>query len=505
MMSETFKVSSSMLSHPGSKRPNNEDFAIFFEPADPLVLQESGAVYIVADGVGGASEGERASRYAAERVLHEYYHHPEEEPGVRLKQAMQQASQEIFDYAEGGERYKRMATTLVAVAIRGGQFTVAHVGDSRAYLLRDGKTIQLTGDHSNVGELVAQGLMTEEEALHSKAKNRLTRSLGAEAEAIVDVQYDLPLQLGDRLLLCSDGLTRYALGQKIGELAAVGTPEEAAARLVDFANHSGGEDNVTVIVVSVGAGLMTGVGAGPARPEKEGDTAPRGRLPERVDWETISTQTSRRVAASHHYGRLNGLFPGGMKKYALPFTLVVMVLLAGGLLAALNFWKLSGGGSQVLVTTGMPAARSLQPVASHTPTLASAAAAGAETPIPTLTVPPVPAPLQTQTALADAQAESGLIPAGSWCVYTIQGNGPDTIREIIQTFAGVYAAEYADLVYAAESGAKWEAIWPDGLDKSIPPTETDGTIFYPQVAVSFVETIEGCTQNSGEIRPKPAD
>ena len=253
MMSETFKISSSMLSHPGRKRPNNEDFAIFFEPADPQVLLESGAVYIVADGVGGASEGERASQYAAEKVLHEYYLHPGEEPGVRLKQAMQQASQEIFDYAESGERYKRMATTLVAAAIRGGLLTVAHVGDSRLYLLRDGKTAQLTSDHSNVGELVAQGLMTEEEALHSKAKNRLTRSLGAEAEAIVDVQYDLPLQPGDRLLLCSDGLTRYALGEKIGELAAQGSPDEAAARLVDFANRSGGEDNVTVIVVAVSA------------------------------------------------------------------------------------------------------------------------------------------------------------------------------------------------------------------------------------------------------------
>ena len=244
-MADTQSIS---LSDLGRRRHNNEDFAAYFEPTDAVELKESGSLYIVADGVGGAAKGERASQFAAQKVLYEYYQQPELDPGERLRNIIEHVNDDIHTYAE--ENSTRMATTIVAAVVRGGLLYLANVGDSRAYLIRAGEVKQLSRDHSLVGEMVAHGEMTEAEAMASKIKNRLTRSLGGDPEVHVEVYNPLPLKAGDKILLCSDGLTRYALREDIYKMTQEGTPEEIAKRLIQFANGRGGVDNISVVVVA---------------------------------------------------------------------------------------------------------------------------------------------------------------------------------------------------------------------------------------------------------------
>ena len=280
-MTEMLQVSSASRTHPGRKRRNNEDFPIFFEPGDPEDLEVSGRLYIVADGVGGAAKGERASRYAAEKVLFEYYRNPQLDPGLRLKQAMEQASDDIYAFTEQ-QFTSPMATTMAAAVIRKNMLTVANVGDSRVYLIRGDQVHQITKDHSVVGEMVRNGVITADEAEQSKAKNRLTRSMGGEADVLVDVFPDLPLQPGDRVLLCSDGLTRYTSLKDIAHLAVPTSVETAAEGMIDFANRRGGADNISVILTEVSQPFA---GVAPEYLE------PRGQVPTEVDWETIVHET----------------------------------------------------------------------------------------------------------------------------------------------------------------------------------------------------------------------
>lgn len=242
------KVRSAQISNRGRKRSNNEDFVESFEPTDPKVLQGSGNLYIVADGVGGASNGERASKFAAGQLLYRYYRRPEVEPGERLKQIISRINNEIFNAGE--QKNTRMATTLTAAVVLGNNLIVANVGDSRAYLIRNGKADRITHDHSLVGGMMRNGYMTEAEAQASDVKNRLTRSLGGEPEVQVDIFRDIPLLPGDKILLCTDGLTRYALSEDISRLTVQGSPDEIAQRLISFANRNGGADNVSVILVA---------------------------------------------------------------------------------------------------------------------------------------------------------------------------------------------------------------------------------------------------------------
>ena len=229
-----------------ARRPNNEDTVAIWEPEDFGEREKNGCIYVVADGVGGAAVGERASKYAAEKVVFEFTHASDQPTGERLRRTMKQANREIFAYAEDHDM--RMATTLVAAVIRGNQLFVANVGDSRAYLIRGADVKQLTHDHSLVGERVRDGSMTEAEAQASKIKNRLTRSIGGEPEVSVDIFDPVTLKPGDKLLLCSDGLTRYALNRDLMDMTSHGSAQEIAERLVSYAKKRGGADNVSVVV-----------------------------------------------------------------------------------------------------------------------------------------------------------------------------------------------------------------------------------------------------------------
>ncbi len=242
------RVQSFALTDQG-RRPNNEDFIKSFEPTDLEERQKSGCVYIVADGVGGAAIGERASKFATEKVLYEYLQHPELNPASRLKQAIVKANREIFEYAE--QNGIRMATTMTVAVILGNRLIAANVGDSRVYLIRGGEVRQITEDHNVVGELVRNGVMTEAEALKSKSKNKLTRSIGGNDEVQADTFEDT-LQPDDRILLCSDGLTRYALKEDIARFATSNSPKQIVTDAIDFAKKRGhgGADNISVITVA---------------------------------------------------------------------------------------------------------------------------------------------------------------------------------------------------------------------------------------------------------------
>ena len=244
-------LSSVALTNVGRKRDHNEDFITDFKPSEENEIKLSGSLFIVADGVGGASQGEKASKYAAEKVLYEYYNHPEELPQDRLRHLIQAAGNQINSYAEEGENFMRMATTMVAAVFLDDALIVANVGDSRAYLIRQGVANQITKDHSFVGEMVRDGFMTEEEARVSKKKNRITRSLGGERDVRVDIFDGIALADGDKILLCSDGFSQYATKEIIVTLAQNGTSEEIATRMVAHANAHGGSDNISVILIKV--------------------------------------------------------------------------------------------------------------------------------------------------------------------------------------------------------------------------------------------------------------
>jgi protein phosphatase len=222
----------------GRQRRGNEDSSYARAP-----------LFVVADGMGGARAGEVASHIAVqafERGL------PDEgNPEERLSTVVQRANREIHDASLNEQERAGMGTTIIAAYLTDDGVALAHVGDSRAYLLRDDKLTRLTEDHSLVEELVRGGKLTEEEALDHPQRSIITRALGPEPIVEVDT-FTYPLRPGDVILLCSDGLTSMIPERQV-ELALVqsGSLAEAAGRLIDEANAAGGRDNITVVLFRV--------------------------------------------------------------------------------------------------------------------------------------------------------------------------------------------------------------------------------------------------------------
>lgn len=279
-MQTLYEINYGIKSDVGRVRKNNEDYITFFVPTDVEELKKSGSLFIVADGVGGAAKGEVASHFAADTVVYEYYNNEEVPPAERLARAMQYASREIFNHSQENGKFTRMATTMVAALVLQNNLIVAHVGDSRLYLIREGKIKQITRDHSVVAEMVRNGAMTEEEARTSKAKNRISRSIGGEADVQVDVSAPIPLNLNDRILLCSDGLTRYLDGETLMAATLKGEVETVSKELVKCANDQGGADNVSVVLLEI-------VEKAKVRIKKP---SPQPTPIERLDWDEMQTQ-----------------------------------------------------------------------------------------------------------------------------------------------------------------------------------------------------------------------
>ncbi|HAF62206.1 MAG TPA: Stp1/IreP family PP2C-type Ser/Thr phosphatase [Anaerolineaceae bacterium] len=286
-MQTNFEINIGIKSDVGCLRKNNEDYITYYIPNDPKEVEKNGSLFIVADGVGGAAKGEVASRYAADAVLFEYYNNTTLPPAERLAFAMQKANREIFQHSQENGNFMRMATTMVAALILNNMLIIAHVGDSRLYLLREGKIKQVTRDHSVVAEMVRNGAMTEEEARTSKAKNRLTRSIGGDPEVHVEVSQPIPLNLKDRILICSDGLTRYLDGEELLVAAQEGEVASTAQELVKYARQHGGADNVSVILLEV---------VQKARARKLKVVLPT--TPEKLGWDEAETEYPSQIPVS---------------------------------------------------------------------------------------------------------------------------------------------------------------------------------------------------------------
>lgn len=224
--------------HTGLVRSNNED-ALY---PDTSGSTEGTALLMVADGMGGHIAGEVASRIAVETARDIVGN-----PGRRVLGANNAILLEVAQHPD----LAGMGTTMTLVEMGEdgvGQF--AHVGDSRAYLLRDGILRQLTEDHTVAAEYVAAGRLSPEEAMTHPQRNMITRALGLTQNLLVD-EFEEPLMPGDRYLLCSDGVNSMLTDEEIADQLAADTPEEAAWALVEAANAAGGHDNITVLVIDV--------------------------------------------------------------------------------------------------------------------------------------------------------------------------------------------------------------------------------------------------------------
>jgi len=212
---------------------------------DAFLAIDDGTLVAVADGMGGHQAGEVASAMAIESL------HDGLAQGVPIADAIEAANTAVVTRAARELDLRGMGTTLTAGVLDGSRLVIGHVGDSRCYLLRDGALTQVTTDHSVVAELIAAGELTEAEALVDPRRAMITRALGIDATVQVDV-LDLDLEPGDRLLLCSDGLTTMVRDPAIAEiLTSEPDRERAAAELVEAANLAGGADNITVLVADV--------------------------------------------------------------------------------------------------------------------------------------------------------------------------------------------------------------------------------------------------------------
>ena len=213
-------------------------------------------VFAVADGLGGHQGGEVASAAAVEPLaaLDGREFAGAGEAAEALAAAIREGNAAILERAAGDPGLWGMGTTMTAAALAGERhLQLAHVGDSRAYLLRDGSLEQLTTDHTVVGELVRRGRLTPEQAAIHPERSILTRAVGLDPRVPVDTPDPVELRDGDQVLLCSDGLTEAVDDDRIAELLSAGADGEAACRsLIDAANGAGGPDNITVVLLRAG-------------------------------------------------------------------------------------------------------------------------------------------------------------------------------------------------------------------------------------------------------------
>ena len=236
----------------GQRRNHNED---------AFLVEERLGLFVVADGMGGHAGGGTASQLAVETIRSAVAHAREHEPerfgstgadDTRvpdlLRDAVEEACEVIFRTAQADPDLSGMGTTVTAVLVDGATAFVAHVGDSRCYLLREGRIYQVSEDHSLVNEQLKAGAISADEARTSRFKNIITRSVGFEQQVVVDLM-GLDLEPSDALVVCCDGLSNLVDDPEILSIVSESPIDLAPGRLVALANDRGGDDNITVIVV----------------------------------------------------------------------------------------------------------------------------------------------------------------------------------------------------------------------------------------------------------------
>ena len=246
------RITSAGITNVGMKRQNNED---------NYLINDELAVYVVCDGMGGHAGGEYASQIAVTTVEEVLANIRDENLDVdtatdeqitqeKIKYAVRLAGKRIYERAQADPEYRGMGTTAVILLFRHGMAYMAHVGDSRGYLIRGGEITQRTEDHSWVNEQIKAGLITAETAKHHRFRNIITRSLGFQEEVEIDTQV-LRAEPGDLYLLCSDGLSNLIEDREMVELLVEKSFQETARDLVNIANSRGGDDNITLVIARV--------------------------------------------------------------------------------------------------------------------------------------------------------------------------------------------------------------------------------------------------------------
>lgn len=233
----------------GKLRKTNED--AFYVPDGNFDLP----LFMVADGMGGHQAGDVASRVALSAMVDFFKSQPDDSYKLDMSRALRQAIRysnlKVFMMANNASKLTGMGTTMAAVVFHNDRMYVAHIGDSRVYVHRDGKLLRITEDHSLVAELVKNGKLTEEEARNHPQRNIITRAIGTERDVLADI-IEWPVKPGDIVLLCTDGLTGLVSDAEIFKHIDENkeSPQTAAENLVKLANEMGGYDNITVVVIN---------------------------------------------------------------------------------------------------------------------------------------------------------------------------------------------------------------------------------------------------------------
>lgn len=240
------------MSDIGCQRQNNEDQYAYWEPATDEEFARKGRLAVVADGMGGHEGGQEASRIAVEAIQETFAETPGGDPQSLLLVGFQTAHQRILQYADGHPELHGMGTTATAIALLDHQLFYAHVGDSRLYLVRGAEISRLTHDHSYVGRLVQNGVISSAEAETHPQRHILTAALGAGGEVLPETPpQPVALQKGDVLVLCTDGLWSLLNEHEIQNIVAGSKPPAACQALIKMTKDRGGPDNITVQVIRV--------------------------------------------------------------------------------------------------------------------------------------------------------------------------------------------------------------------------------------------------------------
>jgi serine/threonine protein phosphatase PrpC len=274
------QIEHASLTDVGVRRSHNQDSHAIQLARDDEQWRQRGHLFLVADGMGAHAVGEKASEQAAALIPHTYHKHVQQGPAAALRKAFIEANASIHACGQQNREFEGMGTTTTALLVRPEGAWIGHVGDSRAYRIRDGRIEQLSYDHSLVWEY-ARIKNIDPDEVKDIPSNVIHRCLGPEPLVQVDLEGPHPLRPGDIFLLCSDGLSGQVTDHEIGAVASVLPPAQACRFLVDLANLRGGPDNITVVIVRLSGAIETN-GQAPAPPP------PSRRVWPRMPWWVVS-------------------------------------------------------------------------------------------------------------------------------------------------------------------------------------------------------------------------
>lgn len=245
-------VEFTQLSDPGRTREHNEDYLGYVLPYTPAQLHSHGCVFVLADGVGGQQKGEVAAQLAVETVLTGFSAAKSGDVHkTLLSRLIQKANLQVYEQGQSSPASAGMATTIVACALRTDRAVIAHAGDSRCYLVREGRIRQITRDHTIAAEQVRLGILSADQASESSNRHLLSRSVGNDMVLNVEID-EVQLQKGDLLLQCSDGLHGSVMSDDIAAvITRLDSLTAAAKRLVAIANERDGTDNISVQLIRI--------------------------------------------------------------------------------------------------------------------------------------------------------------------------------------------------------------------------------------------------------------